>query len=73
MSAPAMKVRPSQISTTRFDGGIGAGLLDALDDAVAHRMRQRVHGRRVQSDDRDAVFDGQVGHGVDCPHRCVSC
>jgi hypothetical protein len=60
MSAPAMNVRPSQISD---------GLLHAFDDAVAHLLRQRVNGRRIDGQHGDVALRGQIRNGVDGPHR----
>ena len=55
MSAPAMKVLPSQISTIAFTSRIVFFLPDGTprNQPVAHGSRQRVHRRRIERDDGD--------------------
>ena len=57
MSAPAMKVRPPQVSTIAFTSGSAIGALDAFEDAAPHRGAERVHRRTVDRDDGDDVHD----------------
>ena len=56
MSAPAMKVRPPQVSTIAFTSAIGDRALHAFEDAAAHRGAERVYRRAVDRDDGDGVM-----------------
>ena len=38
------------------DRGIGGDRLNRVEEALPHRLRQRVHGRIVDGDDGNAVF-----------------
>jgi hypothetical protein len=53
----------------RLDGGVGDRLLHAFDDAVAHLLRQRVHGRRIDGQHGDVALRSQIRNGIDGPHR----
>ena len=56
MSAPAMKVRPPQVSTIALTLGVGDRALHAFEDAAAHRGAQRIDRRAVDRDDADVVM-----------------
>ncbi len=70
MSAPAMKVRPSQMMHDGLGARIGDGQGHAFGQAIAHGGGERVHGRGIEGDDSDVAFKGVVGHGVDGGHGC---
>jgi hypothetical protein len=55
-----------------FDRAVVDGLLHALHDAGAQLLRQCVHRRIVQRKHADFAFDGEIDHGVDSHHQCVS-
>ena len=57
MSAPAMKVRPAQVSTIALTCRIGDRSLDAFQNAAADRSAQRIDRRAVDRDDGDGVMD----------------
>ena len=62
---PAQNASPSPVISTARTFGIGAELADRVDDAVAHRDRERVlRLGPVEHDAADAVgvvLDAQVG------------
>ena len=64
MSAPAMKVRPPQVSTMRLDFGIGDRLFHAIENTAAHGGAQRIHRRAVNRDDADVVMTFELDHCV---------
>ena len=61
MSAPAMKVRPAQISTTALHVGIAGQLAGDRQQAAADRGGNGVDRRTVDGDDGNTpIFDGQT-------------
>ena len=72
ISAPAMKVRPAQITTMALTAGSAAALRDAVAQPVAHIGRKRIDRRRIDRQHGDIAFAGQVGHGIDRPSRSSS-